>query len=378
MYFLGLLEAVTLTSSIESSQMIDVSNNPIVLADMSTWLESNLMCNEIYYPNLIQSNQQGRNISPNALFNSASHLNNSIDHNSDDKFIHSNDLSPSPKTPINTAQNQPIRQIIPLSTLNRSKSTSLNGYMTTVIHLVTNDLKNNQHNNRFKSTNSSSIIKKSPSSMSIDNESGMSDGGSDGVAGGTDIDNDVDNVEDSDSQFINQFKQKGLGLGTSNVISLPQLTLSNCSKSIMYLLSPYMCGNITNSSDCELVIGAVSGTLIVSGCERLKLTVACNKLIVHNCLECEIHLACINPTVISGDSRSLLFGPYNTSYTQLKSHLKQAQLLKLCDDNDLDIAGKISNHWAELCDLNLCLETVASACSPTGMNIKYNNNILGN
>lgn len=362
------MEAVTLTSSIDSSHMIDVSSYiPISLTDVSTWLDSSLVCNEVYYPNSIQSNHQGRNIIPNALFGSSSHHN--IDHNSDDKFIHSNDLSPSPKTPICTVQNQPIRQIIPLSALNRSKSTSLNGYTTTIIHLVTNDLNNNNLHNRSKSSNTSSKSIKKSSSMHIDNDAinsdsgAMSDGGS---TGDTDIENEMDNGDDTEYNFMNQFKHKGRGLDSNNLISLPQLTLTNCSKSIMYLLSPYMCGNITNCSDCEFVIGAISGTLILSGCERLKLTVSCNKLIVHNCLECEIHIACMNPTVISGDSRSLLFGPFNTTYSQLKSHLKQAQLLKLCDDLDSNITGKISNHWADLCDLNLCLETVASACSPTG------------
>jgi hypothetical protein len=57
-----------------------------------------------------------------------------------------------------------------------------------------------------------------------------------------------------------------------------------------------------------LSLGAVRGAVIIQGCERIVLTVACSKLVIQNSLECEINLASLTASVISGDSRSLTFG----------------------------------------------------------------------
>jgi hypothetical protein len=70
------------------------------------------------------------------------------------------------------------------------------------------------------------------------------------------------------------------------------------------------------------VIGAVAGVVVVSGCERLRLSVACRKLVAHNCLECEFSVATLSPSIISGDTRSLVFGesvsePVSESISQL-------------------------------------------------------------
>jgi len=66
----------------------------------------------------------------------------------------------------------------------------------------------------------------------------------------------------------------------------------------------------------------VRGAVIINGCERVRITVACRKLVVLNCLECEFNVATMSATVISGDSRSLVFGPFNTAYTHLRLHLQ--------------------------------------------------------
>ena len=93
-----------------------------------------------------------------------------------------------------------------------------------------------------------------------------------------------------------------------SIACLPPLNISTSQGAHMLFLSAYSCASITNCSDCEIVIGAVSGAVVLHGCERIKITVACRKLIVHNCLECEIYLATLSPSVIAGDSRSLTFG----------------------------------------------------------------------
>jgi hypothetical protein len=90
--------------------------------------------------------------------------------------------------------------------------------------------------------------------------------------------------------------------------SLPHLSINTSQGGHMHFLSAYSCVSISNCSDCEIVIGAVSGAVVVHGCERIKLTVACRKLIVQNSLECDLHVATLSASVIAGDSRSLIFG----------------------------------------------------------------------
>ena len=92
------------------------------------------------------------------------------------------------------------------------------------------------------------------------------------------------------------------------LVDLPHLSIISSQGAHMHYLSAYSCVSITNCNDCEIVIGAVSGAIVVHGCERIKLTVACRKLIIQNSLECELHIATLTPSVISGDSRSLSFG----------------------------------------------------------------------
>lgn len=156
--------------------------------------------------------------------------------------------------------------------------------------------------------------------------------------------------------------------------ALPQLFVSYCSKSRLYMLSPYYSACITGCLDSDIVISSVFGAVIVNGCERLKLTVCCRKLIVINCLECEFNLATMSSTIVLGDSRNLIFGPYNTCFRSLRQHLKLTELTGLLNDNknnrpshmmdddDNSTASKSfgSNLWSSVCDVNACLEALTN------------------
>ena len=53
---------------------------------------------------------------------------------------------------------------------------------------------------------------------------------------------------------------------------------------------------------------------VVSGCERVRLTVACRKLIVMNCLECELNVSALSSSIMIGDCRAIVFGGCSNSY----------------------------------------------------------------
>ena len=113
---------------------------------------------------------------------------------------------------------------------------------------------------------------------------------------------------DALKRFSARRRRKRRASSVGGVAGLPHLTITSSQGAHLHFLSAYSCVSVTNCNDCEIVIGAVRGAVIVHGCERIKLTVACRKLVVQNSLECELYVATLSPSVISGDSRSLSFG----------------------------------------------------------------------
>lgn len=90
-------------------------------------------------------------------------------------------------------------------------------------------------------------------------------------------------------------------------------------------------------------------------------------------MECEFNVASLSGTIISGDSRSLIFGPFNTAYRDLKQHLKLTSLQGLVAptadsaiSSDATTSIGSSNCWNVLCDVNAALEAATTASSPSG------------
>lgn len=140
---------------------------------------------------------------------------------------------------------------------------------------------------------------------------------------------------------------------------LPTLSITNVSKASMYLLSVYSSSCICSATDCDIVVGAVYGTVVLINCERVKLSICCYKLLLYNCIDCDLHVACLKPSLIFGDSRNLRFSPYNANYKHLPIHLKTAKLDSLGH-------SERNNQWCVLCDVNMCADIPTTAGSPSG------------
>ena len=86
-------------------------------------------------------------------------------------------------------------------------------------------------------------------------------------------------------------------------VQLPDLVVDDCNGATLYLLAPFASATITNCTNCEIIIGAVSRVVYLVGCEQVKLTCCSGKLVVRNCLDSFIFSASLSQTVICGDSR---------------------------------------------------------------------------
>lgn len=163
----------------------------------------------------------------------------------------------------------------------------------------------------------------------------------------------------------------------NNRVELPQMHLSHCYRTTLYFLAPYSHITVSNCYNCDIIIGACSGAVVLSGCEKVRCSVACRKLIIYNCFDCVFNVACISPSIISGDSRHLSFGPHNVTYTHLNLHLEYTGLTCLLSStsttpvnaNDTNQGGqkestrsegggdnKTINCWNLMHDMSLCLD----------------------
>jgi hypothetical protein len=265
-------------------------------------------------------------------------------------------------------QQVPLRLVSSVRSLSMSQPTLVSGRTSTLIYSVTtsplrrggtadkNSSKMNVdgsqgsggNNNKNSNDNGGAAVGpgppptlvKSSSSMSVEGDA-LSASATDAMSTGDD-DIETDGLDHGGFAFLDTISEGGDGSGEDDAshargtgsidytatelatdrrtLYLPHLTLKACMGTSLYLLAPYQHGTVMACADCEVVIGAVAGALVVSNCERVSITVACRKLVVHNCVDCEFHLACTVPSVISGDSKHLSFGPHNTAYRHMAPH----------------------------------------------------------
>jgi len=103
--------------------------------------------------------------------------------------------------------------------------------------------------------------------------------------------------------------------------------VNNCYESTVYLLSPSKQATIFGCVDCTIVLGACSGMVRLDECSRVNIIVACRRLCVVNCCESTIYLYSPSRPVFTGDNRSCIMAPYNTTYHNLLGHLTSCSLL---------------------------------------------------
>lgn len=171
---------------------------------------------------------------------------------------------------------------------------------------------------------------------------------------------------------------------------LSHLHIRSCVKASIYYLGLHASCMVTGCADSTLMLGVVGGVVVLSGCERLHITCACRKLVIRNCLDCTFNCATLAFTTVSGDCRGLQFGPFNTSYRSLVSHLELGGLEILSrgslsynanalhnntnsqNDGDMDLRESYASHmstasiimtesernnyWNKIYDVNTCLE----------------------
>lgn len=293
----------------------------IPCGELLDWIESHIRLNESFYPPCpISSNSFSSPpsiMSPRAAIDASDNMNLEGD------------------TPVdfNSGLSIPKRQIVTLNSPQAREPLVINGTAHTFIHLLSVD-----------SSNTAAMPAR------LRNVSG--DASNTDALGITNSMEDLSEIkaplkDGKGQQSLNQF---GTGL------------IHGCVRMTIYLLSPFTCMTITSCVDCEIVIGAVSGVILLSNCERVHLTATCRKLIAWNSYDCDIRLATLTPSIVSGDCRGLVFGPFNTTYRLLRSHMRLAQLENLITSSHVSIG---TNYWSDIYDVGTCLDAPPPISPPS-------------
>lgn len=191
----------------------------------------------------------------------------------------------------NSCLHIPIRQTIALSSPQAKEPLVVNGTAHTFIRLLTID-----------STYDPSIQKPTRlRNISGDAITPTTSGGT-GSPDGLGITSSMEDLSDVKGQI----KESNSKLVTDSPVG-PGL-IHGCVRMTIYLLGTFSSLTITSCVDCEIVIGAVSGVILMSSCERVHLTATCRKLLVWNSHDCDYRLATLTPSIVSGDCRGLVFG----------------------------------------------------------------------
>ncbi|GMI06367.1 hypothetical protein TrRE_jg3153, partial [Triparma retinervis] len=108
--------------------------------------------------------------------------------------------------------------------------------------------------------------------------------------------------------------------------SPPDLLVSSCDSSTIYILNNVANATISGCRDCTVVVGAIRGLARIVDCERCELIFAANRIVMTNSLETSVY--CYTPTnpLWIGDNRSCKFAPFNVSYPGLPAQLVEAKL----------------------------------------------------
>jgi hypothetical protein len=337
--------------------------------------------------------------------------------------------SPAQPQMLPTPRQAPRLVVVPISSLARSKPSVISGCSTTIVHIVMSGLPRQRRASKLSSNKGADNmgLPEDISRMSISSESSSKRSGNEGLVsevegrvnkgGGSEADEDITitvrsrklpNLVSSSAMQPNRANDSSLN--SSGVMSetentatiksdaerekerelllsgklqdLPQLSVNASGNASMYLLSAYSTANLSYCTDGEVVIGAVAGTVVVSSCTNMSITVACRKLLVISCVNCIFNVATLSPSIISGEAKNITFGPYNASYRNLRSHLKLANLNALMptqataasDSTNMgsgtggEASGETNvNCWSTLACAASCVEQgPRSAGSPKG------------
>eukprot|EP00347_Sterkiella_histriomuscorum_P018435 403345520 len=112
-----------------------------------------------------------------------------------------------------------------------------------------------------------------------------------------------------------------------NALQNKDVRIIGCEDSYIYIDTNVSYLQISNCTNCTIMVAAVNKTLTIDKCENVILSVAANYVRAGNCVDCTVNTYTqMCQPIIYGDSRNLTMAPHNTSYFEMMNHLRAADI----------------------------------------------------
>ena len=112
----------------------------------------------------------------------------------------------------------------------------------------------------------------------------------------------------------------------SDTLRGASLLVHRCRQSQLFLPTRLEGLKVTKCEGLRMVVGAVRGTVRVSGCRNSSLVVTARRLMVQSCVNCTFHLLSPSRPLVSPSSINITLAPLNINYAGLAADMKEAGL----------------------------------------------------
>ena len=325
---------------LERKDDVGSAADSLCFSELSQWLEDNLTINDHIFP--LSSSSMSYPYS--VLVNTPSYISlGNIGPASNLDFKNTGLFSPRPGSSGNTSPRgmssftaalaeesmnsppnsnlpqSPFRLFTPLHDLKINAPTVIKNCASTIIYIVNSGYEPpDTMNNTMNATNASLSIttttnttrshKRNMSQEAIDDEIeniNLNDGKDDFLQAQP---SSMSAETDSNDGSLSARSNRSSRAGDITIDQLPHAIISGSTGAHIYLLAPYTSATISHCSDCEIILGAIAGTLVINYCERVTVTAACRKLLIVGSSDCRMCIATLTTSVIIGDCRGIIFG----------------------------------------------------------------------
>lgn len=105
------------------------------------------------------------------------------------------------------------------------------------------------------------------------------------------------------------------------------MRIVGCEDSYIYIDTNVHYLQISNCTNCTILVAAVNKALTLDKCEHTQVTAASNYVRVGNCVDCTTYTySQMCPPIVFGDTRNLAIAPHNASYFEMMNHLRAADI----------------------------------------------------
>jgi hypothetical protein len=105
---------------------------------------------------------------------------------------------------------------------------------------------------------------------------------------------------------------------------IQSLSFINCTESTLFIAGLIGNAAIIGCTDCEIVLMATTGTLLVSHCDKVTVRSIANSIRLENSTDCTAYVYTPRGIILAGDTRGIQLAPFNVTFSEHTTVLAKA------------------------------------------------------